>query len=86
MIQKLLDLSTAHITSAAADWLNCNPDNITMYPKAEYGWFIYARSDEYIDVPDSIMACIKHAQSLDCDWLVLDRDGDIINELPSYEW
>lgn len=85
MVYKVLDISTAHITSAAADWLNSNPP-ITLYPKAEYGWFIYAQSDEYIDVPESIMDCIKHAQSLGCDWLVLDRDGETIDNLKTYEW
>lgn len=87
MIQKLLDISTAHILESTAQWLNNTPGDLILYPKAEYGWFIYTGSEEFPeDTPEELANAIIYAESLGCHWLVLDRDGEIINELPSFDW
>lgn len=85
MVQKMLDASTVHIKSSTAQWLETHP--IIMYDKGEYGWFIYTQSEELpADTPDDLIDVINYANSLGCSWLMLDRDGDIIDELGYFEW
>jgi len=89
MIEKYMDLSTGYVTRETAEWLDEQPSGIIMYPKGEYGWFIYTG---YIDelpevIPDDLVRVIKYARKKKCGWIVLDRDGDDdIMELPFYEW
>jgi hypothetical protein len=87
MVQKYLDLSTGHVSNDTALWLDSQPSSIIMYPKGEYGWFVYAASEEYDDdTPKDLIACIDHAKALDCTWIMFDADGELIEELPEYEW
>lgn len=101
MIVQLLDISTAHIKQSTAELLNHlvflsdkniiftkedYPDLI-IYPKGEYGWFIFAASEElHKSVPEELVKVIEHTKAKGCDWLVLDRDGEIIDELESFDW
>lgn len=86
MIQQILDLSTAHIAQSTAEWLG-NESDLILYPKGEYGWFINTASEEFPeDTPPELMDLIQHAKAIDCDWLVLDRDGDILITKPTFDW
>lgn len=87
MIQQYLDISTAHVSKKTAEALNSGQLNILFYHKSEYGWFIYAGSEEDKEgTPEDLQQVIKHAKQLGCVWVVLDCDGEEINELPVYEW
>lgn len=90
-ISKMLTLSTAHIKKSTADFLNdSDGTGLISYMKKEFGWFIYLNT-EYIkeiasSIPEDLERVIKFAQDNDCLWLCLDRDGNLIKELPAYEW
>ena len=87
MIQQILDISTAHVLQSTAEWINNTPGDLILYPKGEYGWFIYTQSEELPeDTPVELVEAIEYAKSIGCDWLVLDRDGETIDNLPSFDW
>lgn len=90
-IEKVLTLSTAHLTKATGDLMSDEPERLAMTIwNAEYGWFLYAGAanplpDRYV-IPDDLAACMALATREGCTWLRLDRDGDLVEELPEYEW
>ena len=90
-ISKMLTLSTAHIKRTTADWLDSIQNEIVVYPKDEYGWFIYLSTEMFEEinlmiVPYDLIVCIQFALDNDCLWLCLDRDGEIVDELDQYNW
>lgn len=67
------------------------------YEKGEYGYWIHVPesfpflegSDEECDIPcipEDLWNCMKLAKNEGCSWLCLDRDGDVLDELPEYNW
>ncbi|HDX9674129.1 TPA: hypothetical protein ROY08_001386 [Bacillus cereus] len=88
-ITKVLELSTHHISEVSACLLNTSMiSGIIVYHKEKYGWFIYVSSEEEENeqIPDDLNEILKFARSNDCLWIMLDRDYDTINELPTFEW
>lgn len=89
MIEKMLVLSTAHLTQETCnEWLR-STSTVVAYEKADYGWFIYVGDDEAYknaSIPADLMACIQHARSSQVEWLMFDRDYDAVDGLPFYEW
>ncbi|MCC2248928.1 hypothetical protein JUJ52_03015 [Virgibacillus sp. AGTR] len=88
---RMLVLSTAHLTNDDRKWLNeqtvHNNPRLVVYPKSEYGWFIPIIEDSDFlkeDVPENIVKLLQFTRVTRCTWLMLDRDADIINELPIY--
>lgn len=74
-------------TRDACLWL----DGIVVYEKSEYGWFIYcgdAKDDpeKFDALPADLAYLIDFALTNDCLWLCLDRDGDVVDDLVSYDW
>lgn len=91
-ICKMLTISTAHISETTYQQLLNDPESlypIIVYPKDEYGWFIH-KVKKFDDGPEHIPAdmdaLIQMAEREGCDWLCLDRDGDIISGFTVYEW
>lgn len=93
-ISRMLTVSTAHISEETNCWLSdCDsfsfPVPIVVYPKEEYGWFIHkikVRSVNLMDIPKDLAALVRMADALECDWLCLDRDGELVDNLPIYKW
>lgn len=89
-ITKTLTLSTAHITKETATFLDSDPDNLIVYKKGEYGWFINIDSEifeeELTSIPYDLVTLIILAKENECSYLCLDCDGLIVEELPVYEW
>lgn len=84
MIEKLLVLSTAHLTPIA-----CNgylPGFIHAYPKADYGWFVYVPAMLDEDTPDSLADCLDFAHGHKIEWVMFDRDAPKVRGLPIYDW
>ncbi|PCJ39024.1 MAG: hypothetical protein COA71_14650 [SAR86 cluster bacterium] len=91
-INKELVLSTAHISHetslllANEDWL----DNLVISIYAfEYGWRIYAPYQHNTlrnELPNELNKLLELAMEHDCKWLVLDQDGAIHNEFPTFDW
>lgn len=94
-ITHVLTISTAHITRQTADLLVdadsdvwAWPCCVSVYDKAEYGWWIFAAGANVRakTMPKDLVDCIRLATRHNCDWLCLDCDGEIVPELPQYDW
>ena len=101
-ISKMLTVSTSHISKETAGLLTeiCDyskESELIIYPKRfkedYYGWFIFVSEelvidDMYKNTPKDLMRCLLLALKMECDWLCLDRDGEVLNNpyLDVYEW
>lgn len=85
-ISKMLTISTAHILPETAEWLGYT-DTLSVYEKEEYGWFInfFDGSDDSL-IPNDLSAVIAYTRKQGCEMLCLDRDGDCVDDLPTYSW
>lgn len=88
-ISKMLTISTAHITKETAEWLD-EKDILIVYKKSDYGWFILVSDwDDVVEteeIPEDLRKILRFADDLDCRWLCLDCDGDILSYLDVYNW
>lgn len=93
-ISKMLTLSTAHITEQTAIGLekatkSAEPDlDLCVYTKEGYGFFIHIPDDwqDGRNIPPDLRDCMELADSHNCKWLCLDRDGDVTEKLQVYVW
>ena len=95
-IAKIITVSSAHITEDTAQMLDNEPNtdklNISVYNKADYGWFIYIpeylkeRVGQGTDLPEDLQRCLKTAIDNNCEWLCIDCDGPEIDGLEKYSW
>lgn len=90
MISNMITISTAHITEETAILLNDDRTvgkwGVVAYAKSVYGWFIPLVFEELTNVPSDLLDCIGYARDHNCSWLFLDQDGDIVDDLPIYDW
>lgn len=95
MFETMITLSTAHITEETSHLLDdewvVDKWGLIVYAKGSYGWFIHIPEDvdfstEDCKTPQDLRRCIQYTINVDCEWLCLDRDGDIVDELPTYDW
>ena len=90
-IYKYLDLSKAHITPETDEFLRKEAHKdfaeVIVYEK-EYGYFVCVPPDGFdcYNIPDDLRNCIEFAKENDCNWIIIDRDAEIIDELKTYEW
>lgn len=85
----MLVLSTAHMSpQTAASWIARCP--WACFEKGEWGWFMHVCDDPGITeadgVPFEIRSALHVARKLRCAWIMWDRDGPIVAELPDYDW
>lgn len=90
-INRMITLSTAHIKESTADYLNDETrEDLIVYPKLDFGWFICVDTDcideELERIPEDLAAVIRFAKENDCQWVCLDCDGPIVDDLPQYDW
>lgn len=89
-ITKMVTISTAHIKESTTSFLE-ETLLLPVYP-SDYFYMIWIEDDtEYYDtfknaIPKDLWDCIMFAHNLGCQWLCLDRDGEIMDELAVYEW
>lgn len=94
-------ITTAHIKPDTARWLTLRSENksFTSMIVAEYpdGYFVSQLEDmddlgeaelrlKYYDVPEELMGILRWAYRKDYPWVRLDRDGDVVDELPTFDW
>lgn len=87
-IEKALVLSTAHITLAINNALEAGIVLPFRVQNHEYG-FIFFLTEESLheDNPlPELIPIISYAIKNGCTMINLDRDADIVEELPTYEW
>ena len=90
-VRRFLDLSTAHLTPATREYLERNNASPTTYPHPHgYGWFIHVPEDPALDpepdeIPADLQTALALARTLDCDYLLFDRDALVIETLARYK-
>lgn len=92
-ISKMLTVSTAHISKETAELLENETKDLVVYKKENYGWFIHVLSldwendlEDYLNIPYDLKNILCFTINNGCEWLCLDRDGEIINDLNVYDW
>jgi hypothetical protein len=95
-ISKILTLSTSHISEDTSDNFTYSPNDMpAFYDKAEFGWFISVPEKPFgagggtqdpPTCPKELVALLAYARALDCQWLCLDRDGDINPLFEVFDW
>lgn len=70
-------------------------EGVIAYPHGEYGYLLWVPNDPqdhalvYGDdatIPPEVLAVQVYARSLDCDYVLFDRDADVNDALPTWEW
>jgi hypothetical protein len=74
------------------EWWN----NLPVYEHGEYGWLICiagdcvehlkADAEAFETFPADLLTVMEHATANGCDWLLLDRDAELIDDLPQFDW
>ncbi len=88
---KMFALSTGHVSKDTAEMLDLDDDRlgVVVYPKGDYGWFIpiteYLEESEREISPD-IAKVVDYALARGFTWLMFDRDANVIDDLPLYDW
>ena len=87
-ISKIVTISTAHIRPQTAQWIDYENNNLIFYNKDEYGWFFHINKNMLNDknIPEDLMNVFKFVCDIGYEWLCLDSDGLIVEELKTYEW
>ena len=97
-VRKFLDISTAHVTESTATMLDdCLQQFLGTAPFISYligdtGWLVYApaedspTTDAIAEFHPDLLACIDYARQHDCDYILFDQDGTVIDDLPAYDW
>lgn len=90
-ITKMVTVSTAHIKESTMEFL----DETLLLPvyQSDYFYMIWISDDteDYLgpfknETLKDLWDCIMFAHNLGCQWLRLDGDGEIMDELPIYKW
>lgn len=79
-IRSFLTLSTAHITRETSESLSERDYNF-----GEYGHFIWAGGPQ-ANISGDLWDVINYTRDLGCAYVLLDRDADTVDNLPTYEW
>ncbi|ARK07584.1 hypothetical protein LAV_00209 [Sphingobium phage Lacusarx] len=86
-VAKMLVLSTAHVAETTAQKLDAGQAGVISYRKGDYGWFVYCGDlPDSVDVASELERVIRFAHNHDFQWIMFDRDGDTIADLPSFDW
>lgn len=90
-------ISTAHIKQETSAWLTNQKNRYIVAAKYPEGFFVSILDDmydlgetelriTYPEVPTELMNTLLWAHRKGYYWVRLDCDGDIIEELPTFEW
>jgi hypothetical protein len=86
--EKMLVLSTAHISEATKDVLDGEGiEGVIHYDKEGFGWWIFVSPGyKEVDMPADVMLLMITAEKNDCKWIMLDCDVPVDSTLPSFDW
>lgn len=93
-----IDLSTGHLTEEVSnqiDNIGTNTpawrDRLSIMPR-EYGWFVRVPDltnmsrETYDEFPPCLRDCFDQATKIGANWILFDRDEEVVDSLPVYEW
>ncbi|MCG8273898.1 hypothetical protein MIC97_20650 [Aquamicrobium sp. NLF2-7] len=92
-VRRYIVLSTSHVSEETARRL----DNIPAGdwpclggPYGQYGWFLYAHDENAgigkDEIPADLFTVMTWTRKQGYDYLLLDCDGDEVEELPRFDW
>lgn len=89
-VESMLVVSTAHMTEEEGRAVTSG-DHWAKPTFARDEGFMFHRDSlsqegDSITLSAGFFGCIKRAHDLGCDWIMFDCDGDVIEDIPSYEW
>lgn len=88
-ICQMLTISTAHIEPDLREDLSCMTCDELPFNGGEtlYGWFFYAFDEDPGEelLPRSLWNIMTYAKRRGCDYVYLDRDASVVDELDVYE-
>lgn len=95
-IDRMLTLSTAHVSEHTAEMLSREPETdemqLSVYTKSGtpgsegYGWYVYVPQKCAKSVPPDLARVIHFAQAMGCRVLCLDADGPEEPSLEVFDW
>lgn len=98
-IRSLLELSTAHLPQHLGDQDSetaLDAQTGVVAHLIEHGWLLWVptdpqeTADSYPDekdaVPAEVLAIQLYARANHCDYVLFDRDADVDDNLPTWEW
>lgn len=91
-IESTLVVSTGCISQSTAQALDMGePEDLVIFPKGEYGWWVHVPEDEDFkegpSTPGDLRPLMEYARSRGCVWLCLDRDSGFVPPgFPEYDW
>lgn len=93
-VRKFLDLSTAHLPKEVCDRLDTY-SGVRAY-ETDYGWMVYApdnpaehaaaEREARCSVPDELIPIWQFARDHGCAYVMFDQDGDLLDDLPQWDW
>lgn len=83
-ISKILTLSTAHISFQTASLLDQDALECSRRTD-EYGYVINTYWADH-SLTQDLNQVLDFARDNGCDYVNLDRDGPVVDELPAYDW
>jgi len=90
-IRTFLDISSAHVTESVMDSISTLDDVIA--DPTPFGAWVWVPGDSDIRIreeedrtPQCVIDIWRYARSLGCDYVHLDRDAEIHEQLPTYSW
>lgn len=90
-IRNMLDLSTGHVSKETIQFLDEQADSegetsFIVYKKIPWGFFFPVFPEERPDLPEDLQRLLNYANDHSCTWIMLDADGEIVDELPFADW
>jgi hypothetical protein len=92
MIRTILDLSTAHLPAHLGGRALSGEDGVIAYELEGYGWLMWVPPDpdghaaDHPALPAQVLAIQRYASERGCDFVLFDRDADILSDLPTWDW
>jgi hypothetical protein len=88
--ESMLTISTSHVSQETAKKLEWEDAHVTQFEHGDYGWLIYVNPEGHdwagTGVPPDLTLLMLHAHQCGCCWLLLDSDGAVLPEVPTFDW
>ena len=84
-VHNLLDLSDRHLPADLADSLPETPGLAASYPTFGVLVRVPASLAATLQLPAVVVTLLRYARDLDCDYLLLDPDVEVDDDLPTWD-